>query len=599
MSGEPESLEASEEIKRLILKHALLNAVKHGGKASLGPVINKILGEMPELRVRAKEIAGIAKEIVDQVNSMDPSQQQSLLEMRFAGEIEEKRPGEEYRELPPLPEAERGVVTRFAPNPDFVLHLGNARPALLSYIYAKEIYRGKMILRFEDTDPRIKTPLPEAYWAIKEDLRWLGIKWDEEYVQSMRMEIYYGVARELIKRGGAYIDLCGREEISKSRVSRKACSHRLQSVEENLELFDKMLSNFFGEGEAALRIKTDLNHPDPSVVDWIGMRIIDTSRYPHPLSGDRYIVWPTYNFAAGVDDHLMGVTHIIRGREHVQNTTKQLYLYSHMGWSYPHVVNVGRLKLEGFILSKSKIRSILSKSPGRFSGYADPRFGTLAGLRSRGILAETIREMVKGLGVKPSDASISWDNLASLNRKKLDPVARRLMMVIDPVKLYIEGLPEELLARKVPYHPDNSSLGERGLRVDVDEKGAYVYISRKDLEAIAGKTRQARLMELANIEIIGSTDAARSEPTIAIARYISADLETARKRGMPIIQWVSHKPLKALLKEPMGLSYVIHRGLIENSVAILSDEIYQLLRIGFAKIIGRRENMISLLKIHD
>ena len=596
MLGEPGSLGIDEDVRRLILKHALLNAIKHGGKASLAPVINKVLGEMPGLKAWAREIAVIAREIIDRVNSMEYDQQISLLRSQFQWEAEERKPREEHREIPPLPEAEKGVVTRFAPNPDFVLHLGNARPALLSYIYAKEIYDGKMILRFEDTDPRIKTPLPEAYWAIKEDLRWLGIRWDEEYIQSMRMEIYYGVARDLIGRGGAYVDLCSREEISRSRATRKACKHRLQSVEDNLELFDKMLEGFFGEGEAALRIKTDLSHQDPSVVDWIGMRIIDTSKYPHPLSGDKYIVWPTYNFAASVDDHLMGVTHIIRGREHAQNTVKQMYLYNHMGWNYPHVVNVGRLRLEGFVLSKSKIRSILTKYPGRFSGYADPRFGTLAGLRSRGVLAETIKEIIKGLGVKPSDASISWDNLASLNRKKLDLRTRRLLMVIEPLKLYIEGLPEELLTIKMHYHPENTDLGERELRVEVDKKGAYVYISRKDLEMIMGGTKQARLVELANIEI---TSIAGSEPPIAMAKYISADLDTARKRGMPIVQWVSHKPIKAVLREPVGLRYIVHRGLIESSVATLEDNVYQLLRIGFVKIVEKSGEKISLLKIHE
>jgi len=201
MLGEPGSREFGEDIKRLILRHALDNALRHGGKASLGPVINKILGERPELRGRARDLAVIAKEIIDQVNSLSPEDQRRVAEELLSG-WERGETREEAKELPPLPGAENGVVTRFAPNPDFVLHLGNARPALLSYIYAKEIYRGKMILRFEDTDPRIKTPLPEAYWAIKEDLRWLGIRWDEEYIQSMRMEIYYDTAKKLISVGG-------------------------------------------------------------------------------------------------------------------------------------------------------------------------------------------------------------------------------------------------------------------------------------------------------------------------------------------------------------------------------------------------------------
>lgn len=597
MLGEPGSREFGEDIKRLILRHALDNALRHGGRASLGPVINKILGERPELRGRVRDLAVIAKEIIDQVNSLSPEDQRRMAEELLSG-WERGEAREEAKELPPLPNAEKGVVTRFAPNPDFVLHLGNARPALLSYIYAKEIYKGKMILRFEDTDPRIKTPIPEAYWAIKEDLRWLGIRWDEEYIQSMRMEIYYDTAKKLISIGGAYVDLCSREEISRNRASRKACKHRNQSPEENLELFDKMLSGAFGEGEAALRVKTDLEHPDPSVIDWIAMRIIDTSKHPHPLVGDRYIVWPTYNFAAGVDDHLMGVTHIIRGREHAQNTTKQSYIYRHMGWDYPHVINVGRLKLEGFILSKSKIRGIIERYPGRFDGFSDPRFGTLAGLRSRGILRETIVETIKTLGIKPSDATISWDNIASLNRKKLDPQTRRVMFVPDPVRLYIEGLPEDLVEVEIPYHPDNRDLGSRVIRIASNKVGFYVYISRSDLD-IVSKIGRFRLMELANLELVDILRDSSSGEAIARARYASRDVREARRLGLQIIQWVSGKPVRALLREPDGLRYRKYRGLIEESILRLSDMVYQLMRIGFAKIYERSEDRVELLKIHS
>jgi glutamyl-tRNA synthetase len=592
MSGGPGSFEVTEDIKKLVLRHALANALKHGGKASPGPVMNKVLGERPELRAYARELARVVKEVIEYVNSLSQQDLNRMARELVPSEGGEKR--EEVRGLPPLPDADKGVVTRFAPNPDFVLHLGNARPALLSYIYAKEIYRGKMILRLEDTDPRIKVPMPEAYWAIKEDLKWLGVSWDEEYIQSLRMELYYQVARELIERGGAYVDLCSREEISRKRASRSGCPHRLQSVEDSLELFDKMLSGFFSEGGASLRVKTDLDHPDPSIIDWIAMRIIDTSKHPHPIVGDRYIVWPTYNFAAGVDDHLMGITHIIRGREHMQNTIKQGYLYKHMGWSYPHVINVGRLRLEGFILSKSKIRAMIEKYPGRFSGFSDPRFGTLAGLRSRGILRETIRDTIYSLGVKVSDATISWDNLASLNRKKLDPVTRRIMFVPDPVKLYIDGLPEHLYKLEMPFHPDNKDLGSRVLSVDVNKKGAYVYISKKDLDTLTN-SKAFRLMEFANVELTDYDE----DKGVATARYMSSNLHDAKKMGLPIIQWVSQKPVKAILRIPDGLRYTLYRGLVEDTLLSIEDSVIQLMRICFARVIEKIGGKIIMLKIHD
>ncbi len=588
-------LDELDDIDRLIVKHILINAVKHGGKASIGPVINKVLGSRPDLKPRAREVAERIRRFIEVVNSMDTSSQRALLNELDPSALAEKD-REETKELPELPNASIGkVVTRFAPNPDYALHLGNARPAVLSYIYGKEIYRGRMILRFEDTDPRIKRPLPEAYIQIKEDLRWLGVKWDEEYIQSLRMEIYYDLAKKLIEVSGAYIDLCSQEEFRKYRSSRKPCPHRERSPEDNLELFDKMLSGHFGEGEAVVRVKTDLNDPDPSIVDWVAFRIIDTDRYPHPLTGDRYIVWPTYNFASAVDDKLMGVTHILRAREHQQNTKKQIYLYRHLGWRYPEVIHFGRLKLQGFILSKSRIKKLTERYPDRFSGPNDPRFGTLAGLRERGILAETILEIVRDVGIKPTDASISWDNIAALNRKKLDYRSRRLMYVEDPVKICIEDAPRELSSIEARYHPDNDKLGSRILKLIDNDGKLCVYVSRSDIDRLLGRgdSAKVRFMELANVEVY------RSGENGAAARYISRDLDDAKRMRLKIIQWVGSNSVNAIVKYPVGLRFRVSRGLIEGSILGLNDHVYQLVRYGFVKVLRKTPKGAVLLYIHE
>ena len=278
-----------KEIKEIIYKHALKNAVKYGGKAQLKPVISKVFHEKPDLKKRAREIVEIAREIIREVNSLTLEEQKRILREKWPEELKEEK--REYKKtLPPLPNVSKYkmVVTRFAPNPDFDIHIGNARAAILSHEYAR-MYNGKFILRFEDTDPKTKTPIKEAYDAIRESLKWLGIKWDEEYIQSLRMEIYYEYARKLIEKGGAYVDLCSPEEISRMRKEGIRCKHAQQSVEENLELWDKMLSGYFGEQEAVLRVKTDPQYPDPSVRDWIALRIIDTTKYPHPIVGSKYI----------------------------------------------------------------------------------------------------------------------------------------------------------------------------------------------------------------------------------------------------------------------------------------------------------------------
>ncbi len=586
-----------ERLREVALKHALKNSIDHGGRALESAVLSKVFGELPELRKHARQVIEVVREVVGFVNSLTLEEQTRLARERYPElleGVEEARPVE--RALPPLPNVEkyRVVRTRFAPNPDFYIHLGNARPALLSYEYARE-YRGVFILRFEDTDPRIKRPLPEAYGAIKEDLKWLGISWDEEYVQSARMELYYGVARELIARGGAYVDLCGREEFRKLKLERRGCPHRDQRPEESLELFDKMLSGHFGEGEAVVRVKTDLALSDPSLIDWVAFRVVDTSKHPHPLTGDRYVVWPTYNFAAGVDDRLMGVTHILRGREHALNTLKQLYVYRALGWEYPEVINLGRLRLEGMILSKSKIKEVLRRS--RRAGTDDPRFGTLRSLRRRGILPEVVREIVLEVGVKGTDATISWENVASLNRRRVDPVAPRIMAVFDPVRVVIRGVPRDpsLRTLRLDYHPTNASLGSRTIDLGREE-AVELFVSREDLHLL--KERGAlRLMEFCNISL-ESESGDRVE-----TRFTGTELEIARKAGLKLVQWVpvrDHVRLDVLKPEGLGLRTL--RGLAEASlVGFGPGTLVQLVRVGFVKLedVYAKERKVKAVYAHD
>jgi len=587
-----------DKIREVVLKHALKNSIDHGGRALESAVVSRVLGELPELRKYAKQIVEVVKEVVSFVNSLPIEEQIKIVKERFPELFEETKQVErrEERVLPPLPgvDKHKGVKTRFAPNPDFYIHLGNARPALLSYEYAKE-YNGVFILRFEDTDPRIKKPLPEAYKAIREDLKWLGISWDEEYIQSLRMELYYEVAKELIARGGAYVDLCRREEFRKLKLERKPCPHRAQSSEESLELFDKMLSGYFAEGEAVVRVKTDLTSHDPSLIDWVAFRVVDTSRHPHPLTGDRYVVWPTYNFAAGVDDKLMGVTHILRGKEHAINTLKQLYVYRALGWEYPEVINLGRLRLEGMILSKSKIKEVLKK--GGSVGIDDPRFGTLRSLRRRGILPEVIREIIMEVGVKGTDATISWENIASLNRKKIDPVSPRVMAVFDPVKVVIRDVPKEhnLRVLKLSYHPSNTSLGSRVIDLGLGDQ-VEVYISREDYSTLS-RDGYLRLLEFCNIVV------EREYRGYVEARFIGSGLEQAKKSGLKIVQWVpvvDHIKLELLKPEKLKLKVI--RGIAEKAIVEFPPgKLLQLVRIGFIKLekVSERRRRVRAIYVHD
>lgn len=585
----------SSEIRELAFKLALKNAIEHNGKALPQPVISKLVGIMPELKQHIRELGRIVAEVVSEVNKLSLEDQIRLAKDRFP-DVFEKREVIRSKSLPPLPNVElyKEIRTRFAPNPDFLIHLGNARPALLSYEYAK-VYKGKFILRFEDTDPKTKKPLPEAYRLIKADLKWLGIVWDEEYIQSLRMEIYYSVVRKLLSVGGAYVDLCRREEFIKYKISMKPCPHRDLDVSNQIDLWDKMLSNHFSEGEAVVRVKTDLTHPDPSVRDWVAFRIIDTDKNPHPITGSKYVVWPTYNYAAGVDDYLMGVTHILRGKEHAMNTIKQKFLYEHLGWKYPEVVNLGRLKLEGLILSKSKIKELLIKHPNEFKDVDDVRFGTIASLRRRGLTSEAIRRLIMEIGVKDTDAIISWDNIAATNRKLVDADSKRLMFVPQEcVKVLISNIPQELSRAVIPLHPANKDLGSRELRVDIFDSKALVLISKEDASEFK-KLGYLRLMEFMNIKYLSESK------EFVLAEFVSTSLNDAKKLNAPIVQWVPYSSrVRVLILKPIGLKLERIRGYGEEFIKNLRiGEVVQLIRFGFVKVDSIKSNLITMIYTHD
>ena len=583
-----------ERIRELALKHALINAVKFNGKANVNAVVSKVFAEDPSLRSVARDVVQVVREVVDYVNSLSIEEQRNLLLSKWPEALGERRV-ESYRkgieDLPPLPnDTKYEVITlRFAPNPDFVLHLGSARPAIINYAYKLKYERlgrrARFILRFEDTDPRTKRPLLEAYDAIREDLRWLGIRWDEEYIQSDRLNIYYDIAREIIRRGGAYVAAkdsgCTPDDWKKSRVTGIPCKNRDADPSVNLELFDRMLSGYYREGEAVLVIKTDLSHPDPSVRDWVAMRIIDTEKYPHPRVGSKYIVWPTYNFSVSVDDHLMGVTHILRAQEHSVNTVKQSFVYMHMGWEQPEAIHFGRLRIVGMTLSKTRLKSLGIR-------WDDIRLPTLAGLRNRGIQPEAIWNIILQVGVKPTDATITLENLFAENRKLLEPRANRYMAVIEPVKVIIEDVQETLIA-KLPMHPSYPERGYREIKLEPVNGRVEVFISRSDFEKLSVKSI-VRLMELVNLEIVDKRD------DVAITRIHSKDLESARRVNAPIIQWAPTDGVPITVKRPEGLKLIEDRGLAEQSITQVGvGEIVQFMRYGFVKKTGNNE----FVYVHD
>jgi glutamyl-tRNA synthetase len=568
------ALENDVELRELIRKAALLNAVGHDGKAQAGALVGKVLGEKAELRTRVKELSNVINTVVNEINNLSVAEQKAIVETNWP-QTQKKHEVEE-KKLPPLPNTDKykQIVTRFSPNPDCVLHLGSARAIELSHEYAR-MYNGKFILRFEDTDPKVKKPDLKFYESIRQDLQWLGCKWDEEYIQSDRVPIYYQYAEKLIGEGNAYICECPSEEFRIKTIAKQACPCRDLPANVQLERWHRMLNGGYQEGQAVVRVKTDLENPNPAVRDWPALRIIDTKKFPHPRVGDKYIVWPLYNLAAGVDDHLLGITHIIRGKEHYTNMVRQKYMYQHLGWQYPEAIHYGRLKITGAALSKSKI--VAGIKEGDFTDFDDPRLGTFKALRKRGITPEAIKKVIIDVGIKPNDVTLSWETLNSYNRKILDATSNRYFFVADPVELKVTGLPKTFVA-KLPLHAEHPQRGFREYTITPDgqDKAITFWIAQADAKTMQPQLN-IRLMELFNIKIQNVTD-----QTIE-ALYTSESYEDVRKNKVQLIQWIpkgTEYPTEVIQQDAS-----VTLGYSESYCKKLKpDTIIQFERYGFVRI---------------
>ncbi|MDY6780211.1 MAG: glutamate--tRNA ligase family protein, partial [Halobacteria archaeon] len=254
-----------DEVRELVEKYALQNAVDHGEDAEVGAVMGKLMGEHPELRDDADEVSEVAPEVVASVNRLGHEERSRRLEEIAPELVEELRrdDGGEDDSLADLPGAEEGdVVMRFAPNPNGPPTLGSARGIVVNSEYVDR-YDGELVLRFDDTDPVNKPPLPDAYDWYVEDAEWLGADFDEVVRASDRLDVYYDHARRLIEEGGAYVCECSQDEFQELKKEGEACEHRSSSVDENTEKWEDMLDGDYAEGEAVLRVRTEIDHKNP------------------------------------------------------------------------------------------------------------------------------------------------------------------------------------------------------------------------------------------------------------------------------------------------------------------------------------------------
>jgi glutamyl-tRNA synthetase len=479
-------------MKETILKFALKNAYNYNGSVNPKAVLGQVLREKPELK---KEVPKVLEEINKIIKEDISGLGKEDIEVKLKDLAPELLEGKEEKPevegpLKPLPEAEKGkIVVRIAPSPSGPLHIGHAYGSSLNYEYAK-MYGGKLIVRIEDTNPEnIYAP---AYELIENDAKWLtDNNVDKIVVQSSRLGIYYDYAEKLVAKGKAYVCECSGDEFRELKNKSEACPCRELSVKEQQTRYAKMFGEY-AEGEAVLRLKTDIKHKNPAMRDFAIMRI---NEHVHPKTGKEHRVWPMMVFSVTVDDHELGITHVMNGKEHADNGIKETIIMDYLGWKPPVYKHWGRINFKGLRVSCSKTKIAIEQ--GEYNGWDDIRLPFLLALRKRGYQAGAFRRYALEIGLSLNDKTMGieefWKNVNAFNKELVEPKSNRLFFVDEPVEIKIENAPAEKVFLDV--HPDFPDRGKRELLV----KGE-VHISQNDLKRLAEGSVH-RLIDYCNFEV--------------------------------------------------------------------------------------------------
>lgn len=550
--------------EKTIERFALDNAIKFEGKANPGRILGKVLGTHPELKSKAGDVKRDVERIVERINKMSLREQQDRLAERYP-EMLEAKPKERRSGLKDLPNVTRGFVTRFEPSPSGPMHIGHAYVLGLISLYATKYVDKdpKVILRIADTNAG--NIYPPAYDLLVEDAKWLcGNQITEVVIQSQRMDLYYSYALQLLEKGGAYICTCPAEEFRELAKNKSPCPCRPNEKAHNIKLWHNMFDESkFSQGDVVMRIKTDVQHKNPAMRDFPLFRINDEE---HPKTGKKYRVWPLMNFSVFCDDHDMGMTHIIRAKDHADNAKRQEYLYKYFDAPIPETVFVGRINFEGLNISASETRKLIDE--GVYEGWDDIRIPFLLAFRRRGFLSDTFLRYAMEVGVSLTDKKVSADEfykaIHAFNKQKLDDESDRYFFVSDPVEIEIQGAPE--IDVDLNLHPTLRKGGRF-----MTTRGKF-YIEKEDADKLkSGKLY--RLMDCLNF---------RKDSNDLI--FDSLDLEKYKKEGVRIMHWLPISDDLVKVTVLMTNNQLVS-GFAEKKVSDLNvGDVIQFERFGFVRL---------------
>ncbi|MHA2308849.1 MAG: glutamate--tRNA ligase, partial [Candidatus Heimdallarchaeaceae archaeon] len=552
------------------------------GSAEVQIVFKKIMANYPNFREHSKELYSKLEKIVTEVNTFSEEKIAEIVKSKYLEEIIVEK--KERVVLPDLPNAVEGkVVVRYPPEPSKHPHIGQMLSFCINHLIAEK-YKGRRVLRFDDTNPeRIKE---EYYEGFREAISWMDLIIDQEVLASNYMDIYYQKAEELIKNSDAFVCTCEREAFSKLRAEGKPCQCNLNNVtEKNMDLFEKMMKGEFSAGEAVLRLRGDMQSENSALRDPVLLRI---SEFPHAIQGDKYHIWPMYDFESPIMEEITGVTHIFRSiefgkmREELQSLiSKKLNIIP------PEFYEYSRFNIIGAPTQGRVIRELVEE--GVVKGWDDYRLVTYQALKNRGIQPQVFSEIVERVGITKSTTNIDWSLIFSINRKIIEPKSKHYFFVDEPIEIIL--LNPKSVELEISLHPYNKDLGKRNVKVN-----DKLYLSGTDKKLLK-ENEILRMKDLFNIKIIKKINEKKYEAEIFGDELLPK---------IPRLQWVS-EPVKIEIVKPEML-YLNNRinkdslgyiaGFGEKSISNLKiGEIIQLERFGYTKV-NKKNDKIEMNYIH-
>ncbi|MHA1786227.1 MAG: glutamate--tRNA ligase [Candidatus Helarchaeota archaeon] len=481
----------------LIEELVLRNAIDHKGKANLKPIINKIIGIDPEYKKKMKELIPKLKDKIEDINNLSLEKQKELYDSKYVREKPVEKKEKKLVDLLPKIKIDptKTPTFIFPPEPSKYLHIGHAKAALINYYYSLK-YNGKFYLRLEDSNP-LKVS-SEYYEIQKKDLEWLGVDVSNVDHISDHVEFFHERTIELLERNEAYACTCSRESIHEDRKLMRECPCRNNSVEKNLSLWSEMMKNA-KEGSIVIRLKIDMAHKNANLRDPNIMRIIE---HPHPRTGTKFRVWPTYDLATSLMDHLESVTHRIRSKEFEQKDELHNYIKRLFGYEIPIIISIGRFNLEGVEASGRKNREKVES--GKYEGWDDPRLPTLASYRRRGYDPKAITEFVLKSGLSKSESTVSHSVIDEINKKYIEKKARRFFFIRNPKTIKIKNLTDEveLHLRESPYSNKTRKLKVKtGFLMEENDYKEKSEVRLKEFDNFLLENGQATRLQKKNLKV--------------------------------------------------------------------------------------------------